>query len=328
MSLQKINGPNNNYDYYKKETSITSQLNEINIYDNILRNKERFEIIFSKGKNITLSNFSCQKILYLSNSKPKEQILFSFYKIISKENFSSLFPQYNQQFFNSLSSKNSNKNQKTDKNIILNEKRNDSNNKNNEPNEMIDKFFEEEEPLLIKEKKKEIKDKKKFYINKNDNQKPLSKIFGIEISKNLFKYLYLSILLCGIIDSFYLIVTINDKKKIFFCLFNMFTLILSLVLCGTGIYGFIYLNSENNDNSFDKLKLLTICSLVGPIIDFVLSRLSKEVYIQTNVGIAIVNNLFSCVFSLLCLVIINNINENGFSLNNDNFDDEEIKITE
>lgn len=343
MSIVKINGPSEDYNYYKQESSITidSKSNDIEIYNKILKKKHNFQV---KGfdNEILINPISCKKIFSLIESDPREQILFSLYKVISNEEIVELFPQLEEEYLSRAKKNNNNelylknnshnnnphsisnlKNRGKAKNLkieIPKSTENSNENNNINPNNLIspiivenkektDSIFDVELPLL---NKKRINDNNNKY---NVNQEVLIDIYGVQVTKNMVRCFYLTLLICGIIDSLYIIITLIDKNKKFFCLFNIFTFLLSFLLSFTGLYGYIKINNYNNNNiNFDNLKTYTILCFVCPLIDFVFARFSRLKYVNDNIWIGIIDNLVSSILGMICWIIINNIEEEKVSI--------------
>ena len=232
------------FDYYFKETEITSEDESFSNYTKLINNKDTFNVhtVISTG-TIYLKKQSLMKILKMFDGEPEEQILFSYYNPLSYDNFNDL------SIGKTSPSKNSNP---------------PSNSQ-----ELIGVYEPEEKPKenvvsggLIDQ----ITDKN---VNNNDN-KQVNDIRTNTVLTKILRILFLVYLIFAIIYTIYFIIKASSKE---IAMFEVFSLIAALCYIGVGIIGFLLVNSEQKN--YLPL-ILVIVSIIITLLDIVFGALKKK----------------------------------------------------
>ena len=267
------------FDYYFKETEITSEDESFSNYTKLINNKDTFNVhtVISTG-TIYLKKQSLMKILKMSEGEPEEQILFSYYNPLSYDNFNDL------SIGKASPSKNSNP---------------PSNSQ-----ELIGVYEPEEKPKenvvsggLIDQ----ITDK-----NINDN-KQVNDIRTNSVLTKILRILFLLYLIFAIIYIIYFIIKASSKE---IAIFEVFSLIAALCYIGVGIIGFLLVNSEQKN--YLPL-ILVIVSIIITLLDIVFGALKKkeneEQYKQAIFFIYILNIILALYESIILVLCLTNPKE-------------------
>ena len=327
MSERKLNIEDNNYNYYIKEFSSNSDLENLNIYSQILSNKNYFYITNENHSNhIKISSLSLKKILTNGQLEPNEHILFSFYKdIIPSIIINNTEKQKNninikeKSYKTKLRGAKKNKKKEKEKEKDIEEKKDSEDialdvsspdqliSKDEKENDMDNIYLKNGNNLEPELDLLNAKTNEGYLKTENQSKKYLVSIYNdkIKITHDNLKCFYLSLFFCGLIYAIYILDVLIDKEKTILCLYHIICLPLSFILIYTGLYGYNKINKKIYD---DKICLiLTYSSLILPILCFIFSRISYEKNVRKNLVVTTFINLIPACFAGICAYILNEL---------------------
>ena len=335
MSERNLIYQDKEYNYYKNE--FISYSNEFNINDlnTVLSNKSSFYITNQNhSKHIKLKSLSLKIILSKGELEPNEHILFCYYKDkLPSMNEEEEDKNYN---INKINNKQKLRAKKRKKDKSINEDINEyENNKDKEDdvpqnshllNESRDKL--NNILLDVSNKKENIFDpnlpllknrtSNTFKNYENLQRKYINLILCnnyITINIDYLKLFYLIIFICGLFNFIYFFDILFDKDYSSANVYHIFCFPLSFLLIITGIYGYKKVKENIYDNEI--CIYLTNISFIASIFSFIFSRISMENYIKRKLIFYLFINLISCFLSLLCKIILKEIeNEKYLELEN------------
>ncbi len=318
MSVRKLNIEDNKNDYYIKEFSSESDKTNINIYLQILSNKNIFYVTnLNHSNHIEIKPSSLGNIFLKGQLEANEHILFSFYRDLIPSNHNIVNINNKENAMNNNKKNNyKNKlrgakkkqkieNENEDSALVISYPDNMNQKSENEYNNIYlnndnDKNYNiNTDPELDL-----LNDKSKRRKPKNKNEKYLLLLFNnkIKITHEFLLCFYLLLLLCGLIYAVYFLETIITEEKNISSLYVTFSLPMSVILIITGLYGFYRINQKVFD---DKICIcLTYLSFISPFLSFIFARISSEEDIRKNIIMSVLVNIITALFSGICIYIL------------------------
>ena len=272
MSLQR-KYTDQQFDYYFKETEITSEDESFSNYTKLIHNKDTFNVhtVISTG-TIYLKKQSLMKVLKMSEGEPEEQILFSYYNPLSFDNLNDL----------------SNGKASPSVNVPVN------------PEGLIGYLNDSEEKPKENVIKGGLIDQitvKNVNNIENTENKNVNDIRTNSLLTRVLRILFLIYLVFGVIYIIYFIVKAGSKQIAFY---EVFSLIAGLCYIGVGIIGFLLVNSEQKN--YLPL-ILVIVTIIITLLDIMFGALKPEqersiffIYILN-----IILSLYESMMLVLCL---------------------------
>ena len=281
-------GEDKNFEYYRNDSEVLSGDGEEEIYEEILKKKEEFTVKIN-NKELKIKKRTMNRIMILSDSQPEEQILFSHYKTVEKNQ--------SKDKIKTQAISNANKKSENKENININ------------PVQPLVSYKKLDQPLSeknnnsvaisinipsISESKNDSNDSGNLMFKKTENSDNLL-IVSLPPKAVKIKWFYLLLVLCGIINVIYFIYCCIRIKF----LFNIFLImIFGLLHVLTGFIGHNKINNKiYNDN---KLFILTILSAVLPIVNIILILVNNAT--KAHIFFGLVINIISIVLAILCIV--------------------------
>ena len=302
-------GEDQDFKYYRNDSEVLSGDGEEEIYEEVYKKKEDFNIKVS-DEEIPLKKRSINKIMILSDSQPTEQIIFSLYKTMSQngdknkikthiESTDKIRPNEANNLDSLLGSKPMPLRNMfaVDDDDIKNEDNQNSNSiNNNQPpsGEMMtigNNNNQNENSNVLNIPTNEGSDEEGMF-KKDENVDNLIVVLPPQAVRTKWFYLLLSLVGIGYIIVFIIgLINGNIGLLFVFCIIGVF-------LIFTGIFGFIKINNKIYNNNF--LFICTVACILFGIAGVVISLidpLSNPYFI-----IVVTFGILNLIFSILCII--------------------------
>ena len=274
------------FDYYFKETEITSEDESFSNYAKLIHNKNIFNVhtVISTG-TIYLKKQSLMKILKMSEGEPEEQILFSYYNPLSYDNFNDL----------SIGKASPSKNSDVPPNS----------------QELIGVYDSEVKPKENVVREGLIEQITDNHVNniQNSENNNVNDIRTNSLLTKILRILFLVYLVFAIIYIIYFIIKASSNEIM---LFETFSLIAAVCYIGVGVVGFLLVNSEQKN--YLPL-ILVIVSIIITLLDILFGVMQKPTNNEPNKPketdkqaiffiyiLNIILGLYESIMLVLCLI--------------------------
>ena len=271
-------GEDKKYEYYRNDSEVLSSDEEEEKYEKILNQKNEFTVKIN-NKELIIKKRTINRIMILSDSQPEEQIIFTHYKTVDQK------PDIDR--IRKLSISNDNMKKKPPENKS-----------NVQPLNMytkLDEPIKENSNIAINIPPiKDYNQTENLMFKKTENVDNLL-LIALPPKAQKLKWIYLLLVLCGIVNIIYFFYCLFDIKF----LFNAF--LIMIFGFGNIFTGFLGFNKINKKIYNDKLlNILTYSCTAIPILNVILILASRKT--KGHIAFGLIVNIVAIIFAILCIL--------------------------